>query len=299
MFHSRIVFLAGLFAVLLLASLLIAWPEIRGLCSACAPVSVKNIRSTNFVHVRQAAELETIFGEEFRGTTFPSRVPRVYVRSMPHDMTEIEDTERRKQLFLRIVVPQVLRLNEAILADRKRVLQIAQSGNTPSDADRAWLASIAQRYGTTSTDPRTLLARLDIVPPSLAVAQAAIESGWGTSRFAQSGNAIFGQRTFDPDRAGFSPKEVQDPNFRVQRFESLMRSIWGYMITLNTHPAHSEFRRLRAQMRRQGNAVDSMALATTLTRYSEERERYVDLVRNVISVNALQRFDSHRLAEAP
>jgi len=294
MHPSRFVFLAGLVAALAVASLLIVWPEIRGLCSACAPVSVRNIHSTHFVHVRKAEELETIFGKEY--LTDP--VPRIYVRSMPRDLPDIDDTERRKQLFLRIVVPQVLRLNEAILADRKRVLQIGQSGNTPNDADRAWLASIAQRYDTTPADRQTLLARLDTVPPSLAVAQAAIESGWGTSRFAQSGNAIFGQRTFDPDRAGFSPKEVEDPNFRVQRFQSLMRSIWGYMATLNTHPAHREFRQLRAQMRRQGNALDSMALAGKLTRYSEERERYVELVRDVISVNSLRRYDRLRLAEA-
>jgi len=292
--------LAGLVGGFSLAALLIVWPEVRGLCPACAPVAVSGIPSKYFVTVRKAVDLEEIFGDQMSGPRFPNGpVPRVYVRTLPADLEAVADLERRKQLFFRIMVPQILRLNEAIQADRKRLIEIGRTDGPLPATDSKWLESLAQRYGTTSTDRQTLLARVDIVPPSLAIAQAAIESGWGTSRFAQLGNAVFGQRTFDPDRAGFSPSEVQDANFRVRRFQSLMRSVWGYMTTLNTHPAHREFRRLRAQLRRQGNALDSMALAGTLTRYSEEGERYVRLVRNVISANSLRSFDGRRLADAP
>jgi len=227
-------------------------------------------------------------------------VPRIYVRYLPKDLNAITDTEQRKRIFTEIMLPQVLRLNEAIQADRARLIAIGQTATANrSETDIAWVAELAERYGTEPADRQTLLARVDVIPPSLALAQGAIESGWGTSRFATSGNALFGQRTFDPDRPGFRPNEVEDANFKVRRFKSLMRSIWGYMVTLNTHPAHREFRRLRSQMRRQGEGLDSIALAATLTRYSEERQRYVRLVQNVISANNLRELDDLRLTTMP
>ena len=300
MIPARIIWLASILAALSLAGLLITWPEVRGFCPSCAPITVAGIPSSQFVRVRQASDVDTVFenraGDEFlRGD-----IPRVFVEALPNDLDGIADTERRKQLFLQIVLPQVLRLNEAIRADRARLIAIGRTAvDGRSTENAAWLAALARQYRTDPANYETLLARVDIVPPSLAIAQGAIESGWGTSRFAIAGNALFGQRTFDPKGAGFRPKDVEDANFKVRRFESLMGSIWGYMVTLNTHPAHAKFRQLRAQMRRQGDAINSMALAAKLTRYSEEGERYVSLVQNVISANNLRSLDDRRLSSAP
>lgn len=301
MTSGRITWLASTLGALVLAGLLITWPEVRGLCPSCAPVTVAGIPSAQFVRVRHAADIDVVFANQTGSAQFLSGdIPRIFVQALPNDLDGIADTERRKQRFLQVVLPQVLRLNEAIRADRARLIAIGQTPvNIRSTANADWLVALAQRYGVIPTDYQSLLARVDIVPPSLAIAQGAIESGWGTSRFAIAGNALFGQRTFDSSSAGFRPKDVEDPNFKVRRFASLMGSIWGYMITLNTHPAHAGFRERRARMRQRGNAIDSIALASTLTRYSEEGERYTSLVRNVISANNLRRLDDLQLAKSP
>ena len=297
---ARTIWLASILGALSLAGILIAWPEIRGFCPSCAPTSMTGFPSSQFVRVQHASDIDDVFAKQLGGDPFLGDIPRVFVQALPSDLDGIADVERRKRLFLQILLPQILRLNEDIRADRARLIAIAQ---TPPDAqsteNAAWLARVAQEYRANPADYASLLARVDAVPPSLAIAQGAIESGWGTSRFALTGNALFGQRTFDLSRAGFRPKDVEDANFKVRRFESLMESIWGYMITLNTHPAHAQFRQLRAQMRKEGDAIDSMALAATLTRYSEEGERYVSLVQNVISENNLRRLDGRRLANSP
>ena len=297
---ARIIWLASILGALSLAGILTAWPEIRGLCPSCAPTSVTGIPSNQFIRVQHASDIGDVFAKQLGGDPFLGDIPRVFVQALPSDLDGIVDVEQRKRLFLQVLLPQILRLNEDIRADRARLIAIAQ---TPPDGqsteNAAWLARVAQEYRATPADYASLLTRVDVVPPSLAIAQGAIESGWGTSRFALTGNALFGQRTFDLSRAGFRPKDVEDANFKVRRFESLMESIWGYMITLNTHPAHARFRQLRAQMRQEGDAIDSMALAGTLMRYSEEGERYVSLVQNVISANNLRRLDGRRLANSP
>jgi Bax protein len=301
MISARINWLVSILGALSLAGLLIAWPEVRGLCPSCAPITIAGIPSSQFVRVRHASDVDDVFANQVGGDRFLSGdIPRIFIQTLPSDLDGIADVERRKQLFLQAVLPQILRLNEAIRADRALLIVIGQTpSNRRSTADAAWFGALARQYRANPTDHKSLLARVDVVPPSLAIAQGAIESGWGTSRFAIAGNALFGQRTFDPNRAGIRPKDVEDANFKVRRFESLMGSIWGYMITLNTHPAHAGFRQLRAQMRQQGDAIDSIALAGTLTQYSEEGERYVNLVQNVILTNNLRRLDDLQLANSP
>ena len=301
MIPPRINWLVGIFGTLALAGLLIIWPEFRGLCPSCAPTTVTGIPSSQFVRVQHASELDDLFLNETDDDRFlTNKIPRLFVQALPSDLGDISDIKRRKQLFLQVLLPQVLRLNEAIRADRARLIAIGETPvNDRTAENAAWLVALAQQYRTSPTDHKSLLSRVDVVPPSLVIAQGAIESGWGTSRFAIAGNALFGQRTFDPNRAGFRPKGAEYANFKVRRFESLMRSTWGYMITLNTHAAHDGFRQLRARMRQQGDTIDSIALARKLTRYSEEGERYVTLVRNVIITNNLRRLDDLQLARSP
>jgi len=279
------------------------WLPIGGRCPSCPPAGIEGIPLSNFIVARDAETVETFFGAQgFDVASVGSdALPRLYVRALPSDLETLADVDRRKRVFVLIVLPQVLRLNEAILADRDRLrslwARMDAGGDLPAP-DRRWIAATETRYGVRVDDRDTLLRRLDIVPPSLALAQASIESGWGTSRFAQAGNAIFGQRTFDPEGKGLDPADIDDPDFKVKKFPSLMRSIWGYMLTLNAHPAHRGFREMRAQSRRKGHDLNSIALAATLTRYSEDGETYVDLVQEVITVNNFQRFDSLPLADA-
>lgn len=299
----RTVATAG-FIVLIVLAAVATWIYLDTRCSACAPVGIHDIPPSNFALIRGSVELETRFTEAGfdPAAGHPKAWPRIYVRSLPTDLGAVGDLDRRKQLFTLIVLPQVLRLNEAILADRHRMVSLwkrSDAGEGLTGDDFRWMAATARRYGTPPDDRRSLLRRLDIVPPGLALAQASIESGWGTSRFARGGNAIFGQRTYDPDGYGIRPDDVESPAFKVKAFPSLMRSIWGYMLTLNIHPAYSDFRDARARARRTNDAFDSMALARTLTRYSEKGQTYVNLVREVIAVNDFARLDSAHLTPAP
>ena len=126
-------------------------------------------------------------------------VPRVFLASLPRDMKEIREIKTRKALFFKSILPLVLQVNEEILEDRKRLWGLRTAmrmGRQISAVDRLWLSVVRDRYRVKSDDIDELLRRVDVIPPSIALAQAAEESGWGTSRFVREGNAIFGQWTF-------------------------------------------------------------------------------------------------------
>lgn len=159
------------------------------------------------------------------------------------------------------------------------------------------LNALFKEYQVKPGDFATLTQRLDIVPPSLALAQAAVESGWGTSRFAQQGNAPFGQWT-SKEFAGMVPKG-RDPGqtYKIRAFDHLTESVESYLRNLNTHRAYRDFRSKRAALRNQGKAIDSLAIAGGLTAYSEKGEVYVRLLRRIIESNQLRGLDNARLGD--
>jgi Bax protein len=163
---------------------------------------------------------------------------------------------------------------------------------------RLSLENLAQKYGVNFGDWAELRRRVREVPVSLALAQGAEESGWGTSRFAHQGNAVFGQRTFTRGR-GIVPKEREaGEKFEVLRFSALLTSVRAYVWNLNTHFAYADFRTARAQGHARGGKPDSMSLIATLKRYSERGEAYIETIRAIIRVNRLRQFDAARLTGA-
>lgn len=227
-------------------------------------------------------------------------VPRVTLASMPSDLNRIRETEQRKAVFFKSVLPLVLQVNEQIVEDRKRLWALSVSvkaGETPDAVDRLWLAVMADRYNTRRGDIGALLKRHDVVPPSLALAQAATESAWGTSRFVREGNAMFGQWTFSDRHDGIVPNAREDDKtHRVRAFDSLYESVLSYVTNLNKHNAYKEFRLLRADMRANGRALDGVRLAATLHRYSERGADYVSELLAIIQGNDLERLDTARLS---
>lgn len=227
-------------------------------------------------------------------------VPRVFLASLPPDLKDLRDVERRKSLFFRTVLPLVLSTNERILRDRKRLWTLRAEkrlGQTPSAVDRLWLAVMADRYGVKRNDLNELLHRIDVIPPSLALAQSAEESGWGTSRFAREGNAIFGQWTYND--MGFVPaRRDKGKRHRVRAFDQLSDSVAAYFRNLNTHRAYRSFRRMRSALRAQGAAVDGTKLLKGLSRYSERGEDYIRTIRTIITANDLRRLDDARLNQS-
>lgn len=205
--------------------------------------------------------------------------------------------KEKKQVFFRLMAPLVLMSNENILAER----EIVKSAELSSKA----LLAIAKKYRVLSdtesslTDEhrQQLLQQVDIMPPSLALAQAAEESGWATSRFAEEGNAFFGQ--WDFSGKGMAPKQQRKElgNYGVARFDSPLASVEGYMLNINTTAAYKKLRVLRAKLRQENKPITGLELAGTLDKYSERGQAYIDSLRSMISYNKLQDVDEAYLSD--
>jgi len=228
-------------------------------------------------------------------------VPRIQLASMPNNLSRINAVNYKKEIFFKTVLPLVLQVNEEISSDRQRLkdlrAQIKQSAHLQA-TDKLWLAIMADRYNVRRDDIDAILARHDVVPPSLALAQAATESAWGTSRFVREGNAMFGQWTFSASKEGLVPnKRGVGKNHRVQAFPSLMASVRSYVNNLNRHRAYREFRKIRTAMRAKGGPIDGYLLAPALHRYSERGAVYVSELQSIIEINDLRGLDSARLMD--
>lgn len=224
-------------------------------------------------------------------------VPRLFLASLPADLRAVRPIGKRKGLFLRSLLPLVLRANEALWAKRERMLDLARrldDGLEVSWSERAWLSGLAEEFDLAHDDFEGLRRRVDIIPPALALAQAAAESGWGTSRFARLGNAVFGQRTWSRGDGLVPGRRDRDKRHEVKKFQDLTSSVAAYVMNLNRHPAYRAFRAKRLKMR-QGGELDSMALVGTLARYAEDGRGYLDTLKNIIRVNRLAELDRARL----
>jgi len=247
-------------------------------------------------------------------TSKPLMVPRALVVVISQSWAE--DAERtpvneKKELFYRALLPLILVANEEILRDRARLQEVAArqaAGSTPANDDMAFLRNLARNYrvvrdGADDADVLSatseLLARVDAVPPALALGQGAYESGYGTSRFAMFGNALFGQWTFDG--SGMRPKEKRAAkgNYGVASFDWPLDSVRAYMRNLNTHRSYADLRAERAALRRVGEPVMGKALTKTLTKYSERGQAYVDTLQSIIRINGLDVADTARLKDEP
>lgn len=227
-------------------------------------------------------------------------VPRIILASIPAGLDAVPEVKVRKAIFFQTVLPLVLKANEEITRDRKRLWQVRAAkamGRKLGPIDRLWIAVMCDRYKVARGDLDALIDRVDVVPPSLALAQAAEESGWGTSRFVREGNAIFGQWTFSRSR-GLKPRERDEgETHRVRAFDNLLDSVRAYALNLNTHRAYRDFRRTRAELRMEGQPMTWTRLLPTLSPYSERGQDYVQTLRQIITVNDLTRADETRLRD--
>lgn len=235
--------------------------------------------------------------EEIRAT---GQVRRVFLASLPSGFSEISVPAKRKAAFISLVLPLILHVNETIAAVREQLISLRDrevAGAVLSDDERLWLASVAEWYGFERVDYGKLLKSVDIILPSLAIAQAAEESGWGTSRFARAGNALFGQRTYKPGAHDMVPQKRENNSiFRVRSYNNLLNSVFSYAHNLNSHEAYSAFRDARARMRQAGR-MDGNALVGTLSRYSERGEAYIETIRRIMRTNDLSLFDRARFVD--
>ena len=220
-------------------------------------------------------------------------VKPVALTLLPNEIKMIENTKKRKDLFIQIVLPLILKENNNIHIDRKRLFSIInKSKNT--DLEKKWLEKKYKQYGVPSKDLSILKIRMDEIPVSLAIAQAAKETGWGTSRFAQEGNALFGQWTWSGE--GLKPKDAdKNEGHKVMKFNVLQASVRAYQRNLNTHSTYKNFRLARAELRDAGKPLDSIVLSEYLNEYAETGNQYVEVLKKIIKQNNLKDFDDAKL----
>ena len=220
-------------------------------------------------------------------------VKPVALTLLPAEIKMIENTKRRKEFFIQIVLPLILKENNNIRLDRKMLFTIINKNNN-SKLEKKWLEKKYKQYGIPSKDLSTLKIRMDEIPVSLAIAQAAKETGWGTSRFAQEGNALFGQWTWSGE--GLKPKEAAgNEGHKVMKFNVLQASVRAYQRNLNTHSSYKNFRLARAQLRDTGKPLDSILLSQFLENYAETGNEYVEVLKKIIKQNNLKDFDDAKL----
>jgi len=220
-------------------------------------------------------------------------VKPVALTLLPAEIKMIENTKKRKEFFIQIILPLILKENNNIRVDRKRLFNIINKSNN-TELEKKWLSQKYKQYGIPSKDLSVLKIRMDEIPVSLAIAQAAKETGWGTSRFALEGNALFGQWTWSGE--GLKPKESEkSEGHKVMKFNVLQASVRAYQRNLNTHSSYQEFRFARAKLRDQGKELDSLILSEFLNEYAETGEKYVEVLQQIIEQNNLKDFDDAKL----
>ena len=220
-------------------------------------------------------------------------VKPINIDLLPNEIKSIENTRERKELFIQIILPLILEENQKIRLERKTLFSILNK-NINSEEEKNWLKSKFKQYGVTNRDLTTLKIRMDEVPVSLAIAQAAKETGWGTSRFAQEGNALFGQWTYSGE--GIKPAgSDKDDTHKVMKFKILKASVRAYQRNLNTHKSYREFRKVRAIQRDVFGTLNSIELVNYLDKYAETGHEYIKILKKIIEQNKLKDFDDAKI----
>ena len=221
------------------------------------------------------------------------KVKPIRLSLLPNEMKSIESAGKRKSLFIKIILPLVLEENNRIIIDRKKLFSILNKNKNSKDEIK-WLNQKFKQYGVLNKDLATLKVRMDIIPVSLAIAQAAKETGWGTSRFAIEGNALFGQWTWSGE--GIKPAGADtNATYKVMKFNVLKASVRAYQRNLNTHSSYKKFRFVRAQLRDDNKKLDSLKLAEYLDNYAQTGTEYTKVLKQIIEQNQLKDFDEVKL----
>jgi Bax protein len=266
--------------------------------------AVRRQVQSRFINPSTAEELAGFFRDQaytLDGVRVGVAVPAIKVERVP-DLSNKDGVER-KMLFITALLPVILDVNQRVLIDREQLIHLrdrfVENPDNLTTFDRTWLIGLAERYEmpiaqVEAAQIEQLLRRVDVVPPSMAIAQSGIESGWGTSFAARTGNALFGQIQSGGQHAvavSWKPGAGMP-----QPFANVGEAAEAYVANLNTHPAYAAFRTERATMRDRGENPDGYKLIGQLLRYSERGLGYVQFVRQVMREDKLTDFDSAQLS---
>ena len=223
-------------------------------------------------------------------------VKPIYFTQFPRDLDALQSTKLKKETFIKIVLPLIVAENERILADREKLLTVSKKKFT-TDLEKQWIRQKLLEYKVKKGNLKELIVRMDIIPTSIALAQAAKESGWGTSRFALEGNAIFGQWTWSGQ--GIAPLDREsNKNHKILKFPILRASVKAYQNNLNTHKSYSKFRQKRLALRDKNKKIKGLELTETLNNYAQTGTEYTKILNQIIKQNRLMDFEPVRLVNS-
>jgi len=216
-------------------------------------------------------------------------VKPIYFTRFPKDLDEIKSIKQKKETFLQILLPLVVAENEIIQKDRKYLQKIIRKNK--SEKNIKWLNKKYKEYKVSKKNIDELIEKIDIIPASIALAQAAKESGWGTSRFALEGNAIFGQWTWNG--AGIEPLDkIEGQKHKILKFPLLRASVKAYITNLNSHSGYKSFRKKRLALRDQNKNLSGLDLIHELDNYAQTGKEYTRILEKIIKQNDLDEFES-------
>ena len=227
---------------------------------------------------------------------YEKKVKPIYFTQFPRDLDEIQSVQLKKETFIKIVLPLIVAENEKILEDRFKLKKILLRKIT-TDTEKQWLRQKFLEYKVKKGNVEELKIKMDIIPASIALAQAAKESGWGTSRFALEGNAIFGQWTWNGK--GIAPLDRdKSKNHKILKFPILRASVKAYKNNLNTHKSYIKFREMRKNLREKNKKITGLLLTQTLQNYAETGTEYTKILEQIINQNRLMDFELVRLTNS-
>ena len=217
------------------------------------------------------------------------KVKPIYFTRLPKDLDKIKSVKEKKKTFLQILLPLVVAENEKIKKDRKYLFKILKENE--SAENKKWLSKKYKAYKVADRNINELIEKIDIIPTSIALAQAAKESGWGTSRFALEGNAIYGQWTWNGD--GIEPLEkTKDQNHKILKFPLLRASVKAYINNLNSHRSYKNFRVKRATLRELNKKLTGLELIHELENYAQTGKEYTKILEQIIEQNNLEELEA-------
>jgi len=226
-----------------------------------------------------------------------TKIEYTYIQSLDEDLLGMRNVQERKEYFIETLLPLVLKSNEKVAQQRALLEDITKSTKSLTNDDKQILQSLAKKYRVKGENYQEtleeLLVRVNVLPPSLIIAQAAIESGWGTSRFVMEGNNLFGLR--NRNGRGMIPNRQREGEvFWVSVFDDLQACIDYYLWNINTYPVYEELRTSREEMEQ---PYDPLVLARRLQQYSEIGIPYVEKLEKLIVKNELTEYDMYRLGQ--
>ena len=227
------------------------------------------------------------------------QVPDITITKFPKDFNLISSTEDKKSLFIKSLLPLIIKENNKITYINRNIKKIQNSKfEYISKSDALWLKRQYMNYKVESHNINDLLIKVDVIPVSIALAQAAIESGWGTSRFVIEGNALFGQWSWFKGSGIVPEKRDTEKTYEIKSFDNLGDSVASYMKNLNSNINYEEFRMARNSFRINKSSINSIELIEFLSNYAENTE-YSKILKKIIIKNNLKDFDQATIYRLP